>query len=56
MYELNGGFTKEALEKLIDYAYTARLDFHQLFSSICMTEEGLINAHHLPQLIDSTSV
>jgi hypothetical protein len=24
LYELNGGFTKEALEKLIDYAYTAR--------------------------------
>jgi hypothetical protein len=24
LYELNGGFTREALEKLIDYAYTAR--------------------------------
>ena len=27
LYELNGGFTKVALEKLIDYAYTARYVF-----------------------------
>ena len=25
-YELNGGFQKEALERLVDYAYTAQLD------------------------------
>ncbi len=24
VYQLNGGFQKDALEKLIDYAYTAR--------------------------------
>ena len=25
-YEMNGGFQKEALERLVDYAYTAQLE------------------------------
>ena len=26
LYELNGGFQKEALERLVEYSYTARLE------------------------------
>ena len=35
-YEMNGGFQKEALERLVDYAYTAHLDVpgEQVSSSI----------------------
>ena len=25
-YEMNGGFQKEALERLVDYAYTSQLE------------------------------
>ncbi len=42
LYELNGGFTKEALEKLIDYAYTARyVAFYEFFIESLEKNENL---------------
>ena len=31
LYELNGGFQKEALERLVEYSYTARLEVKEIF-------------------------